>query len=44
LFSRFCFSTLRCAAHSAPKTRVNVLAEGLRCVRDAEIVSASRAA
>src|SRR3979490_2601222 len=34
LFSRFCVRALRCTAHSASKTRVNALAEALRCVRD----------
>ena len=34
LFSRFCVRALRCTAHSTSKTRVNALAEALRCVRD----------
>src|SRR3979490_116405 len=34
LFSRFCVRALRCTAHSVSKTRVNALAEALRCVRD----------
>src|SRR3982074_854553 len=41
LFSRFCVRALRCIAHSVSKTRVNALAEALRCVRDTRSLDSS---